>query len=185
MADTNEGTTAEATEAQSTEATPAAGTQTPDEVTTLRSRNAGLDAKVTELTKARKAAEEAAAAAAAKLAEYEAGRVGADEALRAQLAAKDAELAEVRKQAALAQVAAAYPETFSVLGEAAVALSADQLAAAEARFRGVPGEAEPPTPVGANPPRTTTRAKALEDMSAAEVEQYLRTGFNPEALFER
>jgi hypothetical protein len=148
-----------------------------DEVTTLRSRNAGLDAKVTELTKAQKAAEQRAAEAAQKLADYEAGKVNNDEALRAQLQAKEAELALARKETALARVAAKYPETFGVLGEAAAALSEDQLAQAEARFAGVPATPETPTPkpLGANPSRPTGGAKNIEEMTAAELRAHLAT----------
>lgn len=183
--------TAESTgEAQSTEQdspAPAAGTQTqPDEVTTLRSRNAGLDAKVTELSKAAKAAQEAAAAAAQRLADYEAGKVGNDEALRAQLEAKEAELAQVRKEATLARIEARYPETFGVLGEAAAALTADQLAAAEARFAGVAGALpETPKPVGVNPQRPiSSGSKAIEDMSAAELRAHLKS-FDPSVMFDQ
>lgn len=158
MADGNAGTAsavvqAPATDSASTE--PAAGTGTqPDEVTTLRSRNAGLDAKVTELTKAREAAEKQAADAAAKLADYEAGKVQGDEALRAQLQAKEAELNAARQEAALARIQAAYPETYAVLGEDAANLSAEKLAEAEARFKGVDSTGEPPKPIGNNPSRT-------------------------------
>jgi len=173
MADENEGTTPETSEA------PAATTGTPavdSEVTTLRSRNAGLDAKVTELQKATKAAEDRAAEALQKLQDYESGKVQADEALRAQLSVKEAELAEARKAQALAMVAAQYPESFAVLGEAAANLSADQLAAAEARFSGVPVETSAPVPVGANPPRTQAPAtKRIEDMNIAELRAHMRT----------
>ena len=47
------------TENQPVEAQSAGTPQVPDEVTTLRSRNAGLDAKVTTLSQALKAAERA------------------------------------------------------------------------------------------------------------------------------
>lgn len=182
----NAGTEPQGGEAQPSESpAPAAGTPTqPDEVTTLRSRNAGLDAKVTELLNAQKAAEEARQAAEAKLAAYEAGKVGADEALSAQLAAKEAELATVRREASLAKIAAKYPETFGVLGDAAAALTEDQLAASEARFAGVPSEpAETPVPVGVNPRREQAAPpKAIEDMSPAELRDHLKT-FDPSVLF--
>lgn len=173
MADNDAGTSPVEGEAQGTApVTP----PTPDEVTTLRSRNAGLDAKVTELQRATKAAEQKAAEAAQRLADYEAGKVGSEEALRAQVAAKDAEIALARKEAALARVEAKYPETFAVLGEAAGSLSDDQLAAAEARFRGVGEVPETPTPkpLGANPQRAPgTAAKAIEDMSVDELRKHL------------
>ena len=147
-----------------------------DEVTTLKSRNAGLDAKVTELQKEATAAKAAADAAAAKLADYEAGKVGADEALRAQLQVKEAELTETRKLAALARIEARFPETFGVLGAAAASLTEDQLAASEARFAGVAAPPETPRPVGANPQRPTAPGtKALEDMTADELRKHLAT----------
>ena len=177
MADNeNAGTTSETVEAPAP-AEAAQGTPTEDNVvTTLRSRNAGLDAKVTELQKAAQAAEERAQAAAQKLADYESGKVQADEALRAQLSAKEAELAQARTEKALALIAAQYPETFSVLGEAAASLSADQLAASEARFAGVPVETSAPVPVGANPPRSQAPAsKRIEDMNLAELRAHMHT----------
>ena len=146
-----------------------------DEVTTLRSRNAGLDAKVTELAKATKLAEQKAAEAAQKLADYESGKVNSDEALRAQLALKEAELALAHREAQVARIEAKYPETFGVLGEAAAGLTEDQLAASEARFAGVPATPETPRPIGANPPRTPGGAKSIEDMTAAELRTHLAT----------
>jgi hypothetical protein len=181
MADTNEGTTPSVGEAQTP---PATGTPSqPDEVTTLRSRNAGLDAKVTELTKAQKAAEDRAAEAAAKLAAYEAGKVNADEALRAQLQAKEQELEAARREATLNRIEAKYPETFALFGAAVVGMADDVLAASEARLKGAGlGTPETPTPVGTNAGREQTGQKALEDMNAKEVDKYLRTQFTPAAM---
>jgi hypothetical protein len=154
--------------------------QTEDsEVTTLRSRLAGLDAKVTALQGETAAEKSAREAAEQKLRDYEAGKVNADEALRAQLAEKETEAAAARRDAALARIEAKYPETFAVLGEAAASLTADQLAASEARFAGVPAPVETSTPVppannGARPP--TTR-KNIEDMSAAELRAHMESTF--------
>lgn len=190
MPNTNEGTAAPAGEAQTTEEAPAqtaapeaTGTPVPaDEVTTLRSRNAGLDAKVTELTKARLAAEEAAAQAATKLAQYESGVVKGDEALRAQLQAKEAELNAARQEASLARIAAAYPETFAVLGDAAANMPADKLAEAEARFKGVaalPAESNTPPPVGNNAARPLAPGiKPVEDMTLAEFKAHAAAQFS-------
>jgi hypothetical protein len=147
----------------------------PDEVTLLKSRTAGLDAKVTELQLKATVAEQAAAAAVAKLADYEAGKVQADEALRAQLALKDVAMAKVLRDAALLHVETKYPETFGVLGAVAATLTEDQLAASEARFAGVV-ESGAPTPLGSNPARTLApAAKAIEDMSLAELRKHLGT----------
>lgn len=178
--DGNEGTTEGTVEAQPQENAPATGTpQTPDEVTTLRSRNAGLDAKVTALQREAAEAKRIADEAARKLADYESGTVEASEALRAQIAAKDAELAAVRKEATLAKVAAAYPETFNVLGDAVQYMSADQLAEAEARFKGVPAESTvPPVPVGNSVSRAPAAAtKSIEEMSLAELKEYAPRAF--------
>lgn len=180
MTDTIAGTPSEPTG----EAPTAPAPVTPpavDEVTTLRSRNAGLDAKVTELQKTAAQAAADAAAAAAKLADYEAGKVNADEALRAQLAAKDAELATARREAALNSIKSQYPETFGVLGDAAASLTADQLAASEARFAGQPAAptetTTPPVPGGTNAPRPPTSAKNIEDMTAAELRIHMGQTF--------
>ena len=175
--DTNAGTAPAGGEApEGAEATAAAATGTPtqpDEVTTLRSRNAGLDAKVTELLKAQAAEKVRADAAEARALELAQGKDNGDAELRAQLQAREQELAETRKLAALTRIEAKYPETFGVLGAAAASLTEDQLAASEARFAGV---AESPRPMGANPQRPTTAGtKALEDMTADELRKHLAT----------
>lgn len=159
--------------------------QTGNEAATLLSRIRGLDAKVTTLEQAKAAAEAAAAAAAAKLADYEAGKVGSEEALRAQVALKDQELAQARKEAAVARIQAKYPETFGVLGDAATALTEDQLAANEARLSGGGDTSEPPAPRGANPSRVPASGpKAIEDMSAAELRAHLKS-FDPSVMFRQ
>lgn len=168
MSDQDTGTSNEADEAQvDAAATAATGTQTPDEVTTLRSRNAGLDAKVTELSTATKNAVKERDAALTKLSDYEAGKVGADEALRAQLDVAKADATLARQEALLARIEAKYPETYAVLGEAAASLSADKLAEAEARFAGVAAEPAPvaskPVPIANNQSRAG--ASATEETS--------------------
>jgi hypothetical protein len=138
-------------------ATAAATTGTagaPDEVTTLRSRNAGLDAKVTSLTKLQSEAVARAEAAEARALELAAGKDNGDKELRAQLEALQKENATAKRDALLARIEGKYPETFAVLGEAAANLSADKLAEAEARFKGVAEPAAPGRPIGNNPPRT-------------------------------
>lgn len=152
----NEGTTEtgeeapEVEEVAETPETPGTPTESP-EVTTLKSRNSGLDAKVTELSRQLQAEKTATAAATAKLSDYEAGKVGADEALRAQLELKEQELTSIRKEAQVTRVEAKYPETFALFGEDAITFSEDKLAASEARLRGVAPDTEPPTPRGNNP----------------------------------
>lgn len=172
------------TDDDATASAPTTGTpQSQDEVTLLKSRAAGLDAKVTELMRTAQAAEARAAAAAQKLSDYEAGKVSDDEALRAQLEAKEAELTQERRERAVEKLQALYPETFAVFGEGAAAFTADQLAASEARLAGVAGTApELPVPVGNAPARRApVGTKAIEDMTRAELDQYIHT-FDPSVM---
>lgn len=158
-----------------------AGSASPQvDPATLLSRLSGLDAKVTSLQQQSAADRAAREAAERKLSEYEAGKVGADEALRAQLAEKDAELAKVRQEARLAGIQSKYPETFGVLGEAAAALTEDQLAASEARMAGT---GTPPPPLGTAPARPVSgTTKAIEDMSLAELRNHLKS-FPEDVMF--
>lgn len=157
-------------------AAPAPAAAASQQDTTFLSRIAGLDAKVTSLVESNTAKDKELETLRKQIADAQAGVVNADEALRAQVAAKDAELAQARTDAALARIEAKYPETFSVLGAAAATLTVDQLAASEARFAGVPSETTtPPIPVGTGAPRTPAPgAKAIEDMSLAELEASLK-----------
>lgn len=153
-------------------APPATG-PSADEVTVLKSRNAGLDAKVTSLTAAQAAADARAVAAEAKLAQYEQGKLGSDEALRAQLAAEQAKTAEALQEAKAARLEAKFPETFAVFGNEAAVFSDDKLAASEARLTGGADSGEPPTPRGNNPPRAGQRTPA-KPPTIADVEADLR-----------
>ncbi len=173
--DPNAGTTPEGGEAQSeTTGTPTA----PDEVTTLRSRNAGLDAKVTSLTQqaaAEKARADAAEARALALAE---AKENGDAEIRAQLEAERVASAQARAEARKARLETRYPETIAVLGDAALSLTDDQLAANEARLVGS-GIGESPTPVGNNPARGQAASpKSIEDMSVAELRAHMLS-FDP------
>jgi hypothetical protein len=146
--------------------------QPPD--TTLLSRIAGLDAKVTSLSQETAREKAAREAAEQKLRDYEAGKVGADEALRAQVEAKDAELAQVRQEARLARIEGKYPETFGVLGAAAAGLTDDQLAASEARFAGLGESTTPRKPLGNNQQRQQAPvSKPIEDMTQDELRAHL------------
>lgn len=157
------------TTAAATVTAPAASQPDP----TLLSRLSGLDAKVTSLVEQNTVKDSTIADLRKQIAEMQAGTVNADEALRAQVAAKEAEIAQARQEAALANIKATFPETFGVLGAAAAYLTADQLAAAEARFAGV-ASTEPPVPVGTGAPRSpASGAKAIEDMSIAELTAHL------------
>lgn len=169
----NAGTAEAAPEAQTDEAeAKSTGTPAPDEVTTLRSRNAGLDAKVSSLTKQAAAHEAARVAAEQKLADYEAGKVGNDEALRAQLQVEKANTENALREAKLARIEARYPETYKELGEDAANMSQEKLAAVEARLAGVAEAAAPVAatkPIGNNQSRTQAAAKTeetFEDVAA-------------------
>lgn len=148
-------------------------TSQPDEYAKLLSRISGLDAKTTELQKQAKAAEDARLAAEARLREYEAGKVSADEALKSQLAEKERELEAARREAKVGKIAAAYPETFGVFGEAVVNMTPDQLAAAEARFAGTPGTGY--RSPGANPARESAGTKDPRDMSLEELRKAVKS----------
>ncbi len=161
---------------------PSAGTQTAspqDEYAKLLSRIAGLDAKVTTLQSETVAERKAREAAESKLRDYEAGKVGADEALRAQLEAKDRELTQTRQEVQMAKIASAYPETFGVFGEAVVNMTPDQLAAAEARFAGTPGTGY--RSPGANPAREATGSKNPSEMSLEELRKAVKSA--PESVW--
>jgi hypothetical protein len=164
------------------EAPPTSATQTPDEVTRLKSRAAGLDAKVTELSRSEAAAKAERDAALARLNDYEAGKVGNDEALKSQLQAKDAELAEARREASVARLQATYPESYLELGDAIANLTPEKLASIEARLSGVPSEDDSPTPRRSNPartPGTPTRGNGLEDLSIEDLKAKLRADKAP------
>jgi hypothetical protein len=180
MAD-GEGTTEQVVEAPPA-AAPPAGTPDPTEVTLLRSRAAGLDAKVTSQSQANTLLTSQLAAAAAKIAEYEAGKVNGDEALRAQLALKDQETAAARRDAKLARIEAKYPESFGALGAAVENLSDEDLASVEVRLKGVPATTEPPTPRGTNPPREGQTAPGAEETSADMVAIMKARGYSWENL---
>jgi hypothetical protein len=188
MPDTSTGTAVVEDEAQNEEeveqTAPETGTPpAKDEVTLLRSRNAGLDAKVTSLSQQAKDAVARAEAAEARALALAEGKEIGDQELRAQLEAQKLLNAELAKKSQLARVEAKYPETFAVLGDHAASLDDATLAASEARFAGA-GSAEPPetpVPVGANPGRTPTSRKAVEDMTVAELEKHI-LGMDPSAM---
>lgn len=174
------GTETPAPEAQSQENAPAAGTPAPvDEVTTLRSRNAGLDAKVTTLMDQIRQEREAREAAEAKAQEYISGKANEDQDTRALLQRLNAELEAAKRAATAASLATKYPESYGTLGEAITGLSEETLAATEARLRGVPVESHtPPMPVGNQPSRTPAPAsKDFSEMSLTELKDYAKTGF--------
>lgn len=174
-------TEANADTASAAEGTPAEGDkpeaaapQTPDELAALKSRNSGLNAKVTELQK--QLADERAGRTAAEQAA--AGKAGTDDVLNKRIAELEAKLAEGEKAAALAAKGAKYPEAYSELGEDIANMSTEKLAALEARLTAAKdgGETEsttPPKPVP-NAQARTGGPKAPEDMTSAELQAAIR-----------
>jgi hypothetical protein len=168
MSDNNNGTT------ESAEKAPETGTPKEDaEVTLLKSRNSGLDAKVTSLTAALAEKEALASAAQAKLSAYEKQTVGADEALRAQLAEAQEKANAAEQKAAVALISAKFPESFAELGDAVFGMSESKLASLEARLTGAADSGEAPTPRGTNGPRTAGTAGTAKPETIADVKARL------------
>jgi len=158
--------------AEEADASAAAAAQTPDELATLKSRNSGLNKANTELQQAL-AAEKAARAAAEKAADdLRTGKTSEQEALQKLLDDAKAEVQKTKDEATLARIEAKYPETFALFGESAKTMSAEVLAASEARLTGAPDEVETtaptPKPVG-NSPARPSGAKSYEDMTRDEL----------------
>jgi|ERR1035437_2573420 hypothetical protein len=177
MTDGNEGTLNTGGEAPNSSGT---GSESP-EVTALKSRNAGLDAKVTTLSDSQKAANARAVAAEQRLADYEAGKIGDDEALRARLTRAESDAATAKLEAKAARIEAKYPESFRELGDVVANMTDDKLAALEARLTGKTdsgsGSELPETdrPIGNNQARPVGNApKAPGDMSIDELDAFIK-----------
>lgn len=180
----NEGTTATAGEAPEVDETAPAGaapqgtTGQVDEVTTLKSRNAGLDAKVTTLMQTLEAERKAREAAEARALELAQGKDNGDQELRAQLSRAEQLIAAAEKKARLADLRIKYPEATAELGDLAVDASEERLSALEARLVGLPAESNrPPVPVGNSAARPATGVKTIEEMSLAELKEYAAQQF--------
>lgn len=152
----------------------AAVTQTPDELAALKSRNSGLNSKVTELQdqlKAERAGRTAAEEAAA-------GKAGTDDVLNKRIKELEAKLEAGEKAAAIATLGAKYPESYAELGEAIATMTSEKLASLEARLTGAKdsGAEEETTekPVGNNPQRGAAGPKAIEDMTSAEAQEAIK-----------
>lgn len=169
--DTQSGSAGDATAADA-QASADAASKVPNEVSLLTSRLNGQTAKVGELTGTLKAKDEALAAALKRVADLEAGTVSADEAAKAQVAAAKAELESERRERRVDSLKTRFPESFSVLGDAAFSLDETSLAANEARLLGDAGGDEPPTPLRHNETKSSAPAKAKEE-SAKDVEARL------------
>lgn len=136
------------------------------------SRFKGLNAKFGKTADELKAEKEARAKAEADLEALRTGKVSAEEAAQAQVAAAKAELERERTERAVERLKTQFPETFEVFGDAAASFDAATLAASEARLAG--GESpEGVTPLKHNESRTTVKGKAPAEKSAADVEAEL------------
>jgi DNA repair exonuclease SbcCD ATPase subunit len=173
MPDTLTDTTApDGVEAPAEAEAPAAVPATTDELAQFKSRNSGLNAKVTTLEQERDQLRADLANARQGLTDKESG----DADLRRQLEEANAALATAQKAAALADLKGSYPEAFSELGDGALSLTPEKLASLEARLTAARDEGEPetPKPVGNNQQRTTTE-KTIEEMTSKELQAYMRT----------
>lgn len=152
-----------------------------DEVSLLRSRYAGQTAKVTELQTAKAALQAERDALRAERDALKTGEVNKDEALKALLAAKDEEIAAVRRETALARIEAKYPETFAELGEATASFSEEKLASLEARLLAKTDqsddedEEEAPTPRRNNASRKDGGSSEPKSESSADILARLKT----------
>jgi len=115
----------------------------------LEQRLRGLDAKVTTLQRERDTF-------AAKVSALESGQIDADATLKAQLQAKDSELADLRAKAAALPKLAKYPNVARELGESIASVPDEALASLEAQLSQAPLTDDTPrakpNPVPSNPP---------------------------------
>ena len=151
-----------------------------DEVTTLRSRQAGLDRTVSTLRAEKEALEARAAAAEARARELAEGQTASNDEITTMLAQfkEKAEAAEAKAEAL--ELAAKFPETFREMGEAIVSLSDDRLESIEARLAGIAAESvgEPPKPVANAQARTPAAAATNpEGMSLEDYRTWFKSKF--------
>lgn len=153
----------------------AAAPATPDELASLKSRNSGLNAKVTSLTdqlKAEKAARTAAEQAVAD-------KAGADDVLNKRIKELEEQIAKNEQAQALLVKGAKFPEAYRELGEDIGGMSEEKLAALEARLTAAKDEGEDapetPRPVGNNTQRSAGGStKSIEDMTSAELQAAIK-----------
>ncbi len=90
----------------------------------------------------------------------------------------EAELAAGKQAAAIAEKGAKYPEAYAELGTDIASMSAEKLAALEARLSGAKDsgeESETTTkPIGNNPARTGSGPKSYDDMTSAELQAEMK-----------
>lgn len=175
MTDTNDDTASATGDAPAPETPPAAAAApTADELASLRSRNSGLNAKVTELTKRLETLTEELGTARKGLTDKD----SADADLKRQLAEAQANIEKLTRANETATLAAQYPAAFEELGEGIYGMAPERLASLNARLAGVkdPGGEQPetPRPVGNNPQRQQGGSKNIEDMTSEELRESLR-----------
>lgn len=165
----------------------ASGQGGADQVSLLTSRLNGQTAKVGELTRQATEKDSTIAALQARIAEFEAGKVSADEAANARVAAIQKELENERASRKTDTLKARFPETFAVFGDTASTFTEDVLAASEARLvKGGGAESgednEPPTPQTHNESRSASSGtgKAAKPETAADVRARLEATPWPE-----
>lgn len=159
-----------------------------DQVSLLTSRLNGQTAKVGELTRQATEKDSTITALQARIAEFEAGKVSADEAANARVAAIQKELDTERAARKTDTLKARFPETFAVFGDTASTFTEDVLAASEARLvkgggdAGSDEDAEPPTPQTHNESRSASAAgtKAAKPETAADIRARLEATPWPE-----
>lgn len=159
-----------------------------DQVSLLTSRLNGQTAKVGELTRQMGEKDSTIKALQEQIKAFESGKVSADEAANARVAAIQKELDAERASRKTDMLKARFPETFSVFGDTASTFTEDVLAASEARLKGAGeggegGEAdEPPTPGVHNESKTSTAAAkkppTLKDMEAQIIATPLPDGWS-------
>jgi chromosome segregation ATPase len=177
MTDTNADTVSAQEDAPAGEAATAsaAATSTSDDLlASLRSRNSGLNAKVSEQEALIKSLRDELGTARAGLTDKE----SADADLRAQLEAAQKEKEQLQRQFEVATLSSKYPEAYAELGDGIFGLAPEKLASIEARLSGAKdsGEEQETTtrPVGNNPQRAASGSKRIEDMTTEELRQSLR-----------
>lgn len=175
---TAQGTEDVTVEAQDTDgaaeaAPPEAGTPSDTNEATLRSRISGLDAKVSELSGQKADLARDLEAARQRASDLEQGKVSGEEALRAQLATKQQEIDDAKREAAQARLASRFPEAARELDGVDLSLiSEDKLAALEARLVGEAPEASAtrgmraPKAAPSEPPKVETSADLVARLKA-------------------
>ena len=174
MTDTNDDTASSAGNAPAASA--AAVDPRDAELASLRSRNQGLNAKVTELQTQIGTLTTELGTARAGLTDKESAYAD----LRAQLAKANDTIANLTRQNEAAALSARFPEAAKELGDSIAGMKPETLAALEARLAGAAastqseGLEETPRPVGNNPQRTTSGPKPIEEKTVEELRQDLR-----------